>query len=265
MDPYDADDVADFNYLENPDDDPDDDPDNKPIYEYYEASNAEVLQLIYLILQYLKKQELKYIETREQAYYTYTILDRFNFPISEFSLFELKMHDRNILLKTNLFYPEIVSAFTIMLFNSSDLPYDNFIIFKKIIDTEFSSELINLLINNPYLLLEKPIHMKEIITLIKRHQSLSVNKWTTLPKTSNFSTQTVFEIKDIENTFLTVNNDYSYIFQHHVVASIIQKWFRFTLLNWRKRVKLQLALVVQHWFEHPDNPITQKLRFKHLH
>lgn len=258
MDPYDADNIADFNYLENPDIEPQNDAHNEPNYEYYEASNSEVLQLIYLILQYLKKQELKYLESREQAYYTYTIIDRFNFPISEFSLLELIMHDRNILLKTNLFHPEIVSAFSIMLFNSNDLPYDNFIIFKKIIDAEFSSELVNLLIHNPYMLLEKPIHMKEIITSIKRHQSLSVNKWITRPESSSLSTQTVFEIKDIENSFLIHN------IQKQIVASIIQKWFRFTLLNWRKRVKLQLALVVQNWFEHPDNPITQKLRFKYL-
>jgi hypothetical protein len=45
-------------------------------------------------------------------------------------------------------------------------------------------------------------------------------------------------------------------------AKLIQKWWKQTNQNYKKRCCLQLALVIQDWYEHPDNPITSKLRLR---
>jgi hypothetical protein len=43
-------------------------------------------------------------------------------------------------------------------------------------------------------------------------------------------------------------------------ARRIQRWFKRTQFGYKKRVKLQMALVVQNWYENPDNPVLTKMR-----
>lgn len=45
-------------------------------------------------------------------------------------------------------------------------------------------------------------------------------------------------------------------------AKKIQQWFRKINLQYKKRVCLQLALVVHDWYYNPDNKVTSKLRFE---
>jgi hypothetical protein len=165
------------------------------------------------------------------------------------------MYNRSIVVKTKLNYEYVAFYFEVL----------NRIFSKSIIRF---CEYINECINNKNEKLETPIELDEYVNptdsdiidaLIMLHTNDTFLFYDEIPEITDYeckSKQKVYNVKSITDWYVKYNR--TMINSYYVRR--IQKWFRYTLLNWRKRVKLQLALVVKDWYDNPDNLVSTKMR-----